>query len=277
MYRALVQGVRDYVIKNGFKGVVLGLSGGIDSALTMAIAVDAIGAELVHAVMMPFRYTSTMSLEDAQAQAASLKVEYTVLPIEAMYEASVDTLSTQFTGLAMDKTEENIQARCRGLLLMAISNKKSYLVLTTGNKSEMAVGYATLYGDMAGGFDVLKDVSKTWVYRLSNYRNILSPAIPERVIARAPSAELAPNQTDQDSLPPYNELDKILELYIEHELSAHDIVERGFDKQVVERVLRLVDLNEYKRRQAPVGVRVTQKGFGKDRRYPLTSRWRIGD
>jgi NAD+ synthase (glutamine-hydrolysing) len=275
VYRALVLGVRDYVIKNGFKGVVLGLSGGIDSALTLAIAVDALGAERVEAIMMPFRYTSSMSLEDAQQEAQLLNVAYKILSIEKMYDAAVATLDDEFKNRAKDKTEENIQARCRGMLLMAISNKKSYLVLTTGNKSEMAVGYATLYGDMAGGFDVLKDVSKTWVYRLAHYRNKIKPVIPDRVITRAPSAELAPNQTDQDSLPPYDVLDAILELYIEQDMSVPDILARGFNEEVVKKVVRMVDVNEYKRRQAPVGVRITQKGFGKDRRYPITSGWRL--
>jgi NAD+ synthase (glutamine-hydrolysing) len=275
IYRALVLGVRDYVLKNEFKGVVLGLSGGIDSALTLAIAVDALGADKVDAIMMPFHYTAAMSLEDAQLQAQTLNVNYKVLPIEKMYDAALATLSGEFKNTKQDKTEENIQARCRGMLLMAVSNKKGYLVLTTGNKSEMSVGYATLYGDMAGGFDVLKDVYKTWVYRLATYRNKMSAIIPERVITRAPSAELAPNQKDQDSLPPYEVLDSILELYIEHDLSVPEIIAHGFDVEVVKKVARLVDLNEYKRRQAPVGVRITQKGFGKDRRYPITSGWRL--
>lgn len=275
IYRALVLGVRDYVIKNNFKGVVLGLSGGIDSALTLAVAVDALGPERVEAVMMPFYYTSAMSLEDAQAQAQTMGVNYKVLPIDHIYEAVTATLQEEFEGTEADKTEENIQARCRGMLLMAISNKKSFLVLTTGNKSEMAVGYATLYGDMAGGFDVLKDVSKTWVYRLAHYRNKIVAVIPERVITRAPSAELAPNQTDQDSLPPYDVLDAILELYVEQDMSVMDIVARGFSEAIVKKVARMVDLNEYKRRQAPVGVRITQKGFGKDRRFPITSGWRL--
>ncbi len=277
VYEALVSGVRDYVDKNGFPGVVLGLSGGIDSALTLAVAVDALGAARVEAVMMPFRYTSQMSLEDAADQAGRLGVRYRVLPIEPMYEAFMATLSREFEGLAADKTEENLQARIRGVLLMAISNKHGSLVLTTGNKSEMAVGYSTLYGDMAGGFDVLKDVPKTLVFRLASYRNALSPVIPTRVIERPPSAELAPGQKDQDSLPPYDELDQILERYIERDQSQEAIVAAGFERATVARVIRMVDLNEYKRRQAPIGVRITQRGFGRDRRYPITSRWKAGD
>ncbi|TWC27055.1 NAD+ synthase (glutamine-hydrolysing) [Pseudomonas sp. SJZ079] len=277
VYQALVIGVRDYVRKNGFKGVLLGLSGGIDSALTLAVAVDALGAECVEAVMMPYRYTAQISLEDAEAEAKALGVTYRVLPIAPMVEAFMGTLAPVFEGMARDTTEENLQARCRGTLLMAMSNKKGYLVLTTGNKSEMAVGYATLYGDMAGGFDVLKDVPKTLVFRLCEYRNTLSRVIPQRVIDRPPSAELAPDQKDEDSLPPYPVLDEILKLYIEHDLSADAIIAEGFDEDMVKRVLRLVDLNEYKRRQAAVGVRVTQRGFGRDRRYPITSGWRIGD
>ncbi|SDG50657.1 NAD+ synthase (glutamine-hydrolysing) [Pseudomonas benzenivorans] len=277
VYQALVMGVRDYVRKNGFKGVLLGLSGGIDSALTLAVAVDALGAERVEAVMMPYRYTAQISLEDAEAEAHALGVTYRVLPIAAMVEAFMGTLAPVFAGMPRDTTEENLQARCRGTLLMAISNKKGYLVLTTGNKSEMAVGYATLYGDMAGGFDVLKDVPKTLVFRLCEYRNSLGAVIPQRVIDRPPSAELAPDQKDEDSLPPYPVLDEILKLYIEYDLSADAIIAEGFDEDTVKRVLRLVDLNEYKRRQAAVGIRVTQRGFGRDRRYPITSGWRIGD
>jgi NAD+ synthase (glutamine-hydrolysing) len=276
-YRALVLGVRDYVQKNGFKGVLLGLSGGIDSALTLAVAVDALGADCVEAVMMPYHYTAQISLEDAEAEAHALGVTYRVLPIAPMVETFMSTLAPVFAGLGRDTTEENLQARCRGTLLMAISNKKGYLVLTTGNKSEMAVGYATLYGDMAGGFDVLKDVPKTLVFRLCEYRNTLGAVIPQRVIDRPPSAELAPDQKDEDSLPPYPVLDEILKLYIEFDLSADAIIAEGFDGDTVRRVLRLVDLNEYKRRQAAVGVRVTQRGFGRDRRYPITSGWRIGD
>lgn len=271
VYEALVLGVRDYVEKNGFSGVVLGLSGGIDSALTLAIAVDALGNERVEALMMPSRYTAAMSLEDAQTQAKTLGVNYRVISIESVYGAFLDSLSEEFAGYAPDASEENIQARCRGVLLMAISNKKRKMVLTTGNKSEMAVGYATLYGDMAGGFDVLKDVHKTLVYRLAAYRNSIAPVIPERVIERAPSAELAPDQTDQDSLPPYAELDAILERYIEHDMSADEIVAAGYDAATVRRVIGMVDRNEYKRRQAAPGVRISRRAFGKDRRYPITS------
>jgi NAD+ synthase (glutamine-hydrolysing) len=276
IYDALVVGVRDYINKNGFKGVVLGLSGGIDSALTLAIAVDALGAGRVEAVMMPFKYTSTMSLEDAEQEAKTLGVRYSVLPIEPMFDAFSAALSEEFSGLPADKTEENMQARIRGVLLMSISNKKGYLVLTTGNKSEMAVGYSTLYGDMAGGFDVLKDVSKQRVFALSRYRNTVAPAIPQRVIDRPPSAELAPDQKDEDSLPPYEILDQILEHYIERDASAEAIIAMGFDRDVVVRVVRMVDINEYKRRQAPIGTRVTQRGFGRDRRYPITNRWEAG-
>jgi NAD+ synthase (glutamine-hydrolysing) len=277
IYHALVTGVRDYVTKNKFRGVVLGLSGGIDSALTLAIAVDALGADHVEAVMMPFHYTASMSVEDAADEAKRLGVRYRNISIASMVEASLQSLSQEFAGLLADKTEENIQARCRGLLLMAISNKKGYLVLTTGNKSEMAVGYCTLYGDMVGGFAVLKDVTKTRVYELANYRNTISAVIPQRVIDRAPSAELAPNQKDQDSLPPYEILDQILELYVEQDCSLREIVAKGFDEATVRRVICMIDFNEYKRRQAPVGVRITQRGFGRDRRYPITSGWEVDD
>jgi len=271
VYQALVLAVRDYVTKNGFHGAVLGLSGGIDSALTLAIAVDALGADKVQAIMMPFRYTSSMSVEDAREEAELLGVEYNTISIEPMFATFMDALTPLFEGTARDTTEENLQARCRGVLLMAVSNKKRRLVLTTGNKSEMAVGYATLYGDMAGGFDVLKDVPKTLVYRLSEYRNSLGPAIPQRVIDRPPSAELAPDQVDQDSLPPYDELDTILELYVEQDRSIEEIVAAGFQEAIVRKVIRLVDLNEYKRRQAATGPRITPRNFGKDRRYPITS------
>ena len=276
VYDALVMGVRDYVNKNGFKGIVLGLSGGIDSGLTLAVATDALGPERVQAVMMPYRYTSEMSLADAEEEAHLLGVDYKVLPIEPMFNAFMDTLVNEFQGHGKDTTEENLQSRSRGVLLMAISNKKGYLVLTTGNKSEMSVGYATLYGDMAGGFNVLKDVPKTLVFELSRYRNTLGYVIPQRVIDRPPSAELAPDQVDEDSLPPYDELDTILELYVEKDHSAEDIVAQGFDKDTVYRVLRLVDINEFKRRQAPIGVRITPRGFGRDRRYPITSGWKPG-
>jgi NAD+ synthase (glutamine-hydrolysing) len=277
VYQALVIGIRDYVNKNRFPGVVLGLSGGIDSALTLALAVDALGAQRVEAVMMPFRYTSDLSKNDAAEEASRLGVRYRSISIEPMYEAFMAGLADEFVGMKRDATEENLQARCRGVLLMAISNKKGYLVLTTGNKSEMAVGYSTLYGDMAGGFDALKDVPKTLVFALSRYRNSISPVIPETVITRPPSAELAPDQKDEDSLPPYDILDQILALYIEEDLSAEAIIARGFNREQVERVVRLVDINEYKRRQAPIGVRISKRGFGRDRRYPITSGWRLGD
>lgn len=276
-YDALVLGVRDYVNKNRFKGVVLGLSGGIDSALTLAIACDAIGAERVEAVMMPFRYTSDMSKDDAAEEADILGVKYRSIDIEPMYNAFLSSLESAFENTKPDATEENIQARSRGVLLMALSNKLGYLVLTTGNKSEMSVGYATLYGDMAGGLDVLKDVPKMMVFELSKYRNTLGYVIPERVISRPPSAELAPDQKDEDSLPPYEILDQILELYIEQDLSHDDIISRGFEAEQVRHVLRLVDLNEYKRRQAPIGIRISERAFGRDRRYPITNAWHIGE
>ena len=276
IYQALVLGVRDYVNKNGFKGVLLGLSGGIDSGLTLPIAVDALGKDRVEAVMMPFKYTSQMSLQDAEDEALRLGVKYSVLPIEPMYDAFMHTLADEFEGTKVDTTEENLQSRCRGVMLMAMSNKKGYMVLTTGNKSEMAVGYATLYGDMAGGYGVLKDVFKTLVFELSKYRNTIEEVIPPRVISRPPSAELAPDQVDEDSLPPYEILDEILRLYIEEDQSAQAIIANGFEADAVNRVIRLVDVNEYKRRQAPVGVRLTQRGFGRDRRYPITNGWRAG-
>ena len=274
VWQALVLGVRDYVEKNGFPGVVLGLSGGIDSAVTLAVAVDALGSERVHAVMMPFKYTADMSIEDAGEQAAAMAVEYDIISIEPIYEAFMAGLSAQFEGLSADTTEENLQARCRGVLLMSISNKKHRLVLTTGNKSELAVGYSTLYGDMAGGFDALKDCPKMLVYALAQYRNTLGYCIPQRVIDRPPSAELAPDQTDQDNLPPYEKLDEIIERYVEDDQSPEQIVAAGFSENDVERVVRLIDLNEYKRRQAPVGVRITTRGFGRDRRYPISWAWR---
>ena len=273
-YKALVLGVRDYVTKNGFHGAVLGLSGGIDSALTLAIAVDALGSESVEAVLMPSRYTASMSNEDALEEARLLGVKSQVIPIEPAVDAFSGMLAECFRGMAPDTTEENLQARCRGVVLMAISNKKRKLLLTTGNKSEMSVGYATLYGDMAGGFAPLKDVPKMLVYRLAEYRNSLSEVIPRRVFERAPSAELAPNQVDQDSLPPYPVLDAILALYVEQDRSIAEIVAAGFEPEVVKRVVGLVNQNEYKRRQAPPGVRITAKAFGRDRRYPMTSGFR---
>jgi NAD+ synthase (glutamine-hydrolysing) len=274
VYNALVLGVRDYVRKHAFPGVVMGLSGGVDSALTLAIAVDALGHEQVQAVMMPSRYTSPMSLADAKAQAETLKVKYSVLSIENMFEATLATLKGEFAGRAADATEENIQSRCRMLLLMGISNKTGRMLLTTGNKSEMAVGYATLYGDMAGGFAPIKDCNKLLVYRLANYRNSRSAVIPQRVIERAPSAELRHEQKDSDSLPPYEVLDPILEAFIEEDSSVDEIVARGFDRATVARVLDLVKRNEYKRRQTPPGVRVSRRAFGRDWRYPITSGYR---
>jgi NAD+ synthase (glutamine-hydrolysing) len=271
VYSALVMGVRDYVHKHGFPGVVMGLSGGVDSALTLAIAIDALGKERVQAVMMPSRYTSSMSLEDARGQAQMLGVKYSVLSIEDMFETTLATLKDEFAGRTPDATEENIQSRCRMLLLMGLSNKTGRMLLTTGNKSEMAVGYATLYGDMAGGFAPIKDCSKLLVYRLAHYRNSQGRVIPERVIERAPSAELRHEQKDSDSLPPYEVLDAILEAFIEEDLSVDEIEARGFDRTTIGRVLDLVKRNEYKRRQAPPGVRVSRRAFGRDWRYPITS------
>jgi len=272
VYKALVTGVRDYINKNGFRGGVVGLSGGIDSALTLAIAVDALGAERVEAVMMPSRYTAQISRDDARAEAEALGVKYSELPIGAITDAAEAALATEFVGLEPDVTEENIQARARGLLLMAIANKKRTIVLTTGNKSEMAVGYATLYGDMVGGFAVIKDVPKMLVYRLSEYRNLQGRVIPERVLTRAPSAELKPDQTDQDLLPPYPLLDAILEMYVEQDRSTGEIVAAlDVDRGTVERIVTMVNRSEYKRRQAPPGVRISKRAFGRDRRYPITS------
>ncbi|GMR20047.1 MAG: NAD+ synthase [Gammaproteobacteria bacterium] len=271
IYQALILGVRDYVEKNGFPGVIIGLSGGIDSALTLIIAVDALGSERVEVIMMPSRHTSDMSVEDAKKQASALGVQYHVVSIEPMYESFIKSLSELFVGKAADTTEENIQARIRGTLLMAQSNKSGKMVLTTGNKSEMAVGYATLYGDMAGGFAAIKDLPKTLVYRLAHYRNTLSEAIPRRVIERPPSAELAPGQKDTDALPEYDVLDEILARYIEQDQCVEDIVAAGFDVEIVSKVTRMVDVNEYKRRQAAPGVRISERAFGRDRRYPITS------
>jgi len=271
VYHALVLGTRDYVEKNGFPGVVLGLSGGVDSALTLAVAVDALGPERVHVVMMPSRYTSTMSRDDATEQAKLLGVRIDTLSIEPMFEATLGVLHDLFEGLPPDATEENIQARCRGVLLMAISNKQGKMLLTTGNKSEMAVGYATLYGDMAGGFAPLKDCTKTLVYHLARYRNGLGRVIPERVITRAPTAELRYEQKDSDSLPPYDVLDPILEAFIEKDFSVDQIEALGFERATVVRVLQMVKRAEYKRRQAPPGVRVSNRAFGRDWRYPITS------
>jgi NAD+ synthase (glutamine-hydrolysing) len=271
VYQALLLGVRDYIQKNHFEGAVIGLSGGIDSALALAIAVDALGPDKVEAVMMPSRYTAGISLEDARAEAQALGVEYHEISIEPVFNAFLAALAESFAGLPEDTTEENIQARCRGVILMALSNKKGRIVLTTGNKSEMSVGYATLYGDMAGGFAPIKDVPKLLVYRLADYRNSLGGVIPRRVLERPPSAELAPDQKDQDSLPPYEVLDPILERYIEQDRSIEEIVADGFNADVVSRVVRMVDRNEYKRRQAPPGIRISRRAFGRDRRYPITS------
>jgi NAD+ synthase (glutamine-hydrolysing) len=273
-YQALVLGVRDYVTKNRFPGVIIGLSGGVDSALVLAIAVDALGADKVRAVMMASRYTADISWMDASELAKNLGVQYDEIPISGPVDALEESLAGQFKGLKVDATEENIQARIRGTLLMALSNKTGRLVLTTGNKSEMAVGYCTLYGDMAGGFAVIKDIAKTLVYRLCDYRNSIKPVIPERILTRAPSAELRPDQTDQDSLPSYEVLDGIVERYMEQNQSIAAIIAAGFDAESVEKVTRLIKLNEYKRRQAPPGVRVTTRAFGRDWRYPITSQFR---
>ncbi len=272
VYQALTLGLADYVAKNRFPGVVLGLSGGVDSALTLAIAVDALGADKVHAVLMPSEFTANISVDDAIDMAKRLGVKYSILPIGPLFEGFKATLAPEFAGLPFDTTEENLQARIRGMLLMALSNKFGSMVLTTGNKSEMAVGYCTLYGDMAGGFALLKDVFKTLVYRLCAYRNGLSPVIPERIITRPPSAELRADQTDQDSLPDYAVLDAIVAAYVEQDLGRADILAMGFAPADVTRVLKLIDSNEYKRRQSPVGVRISHKNFGKDRRYPITAK-----
>ena len=274
VYQALVLGVRDYVNKNGFPGILLGLSGGIDSALTLAVASDALGADRVKAVMMPSQYTADMSREDACAEADALKVRYVEIAIKPLFDVFQQTLADEFKGLKEDTTEENLQSRIRGVLLMAMSNKTGAIVLTTGNKSEMGTGYATLYGDMAGGFAVLKDINKLMVYRLSNYRNTLSPVIPQRVIDRPPSAELRPDQKDQDSLPPYEILDAIMEAYVENDQSPRDIIAKGYARADVERVVKLIHISEYKRRQSPVGIRITARGFGKDWRYPITNKFR---
>jgi len=274
VYAALTLGVRDYVTKNGFPGVLLGLSGGIDSALTLAIAADALGVENVRAFMLPSQYTALMSREDARAEAKALGVRYAEIPINGIFDAFLASLSAEFVGLSQDTAEENLQSRIRGTLLMALSNKTGAIVLTTGNKSEMGTGYATLYGDMAGGFCVLKDIDKMLVYRLARYRNSIAPVIPQRVIDRAPSAELRPQQTDQDSLPPYPVLDAILEAYVENDMSPAEIVGRGFSTDEVARVTGMIRTSEYKRRQAPIGVRITSRSFGKDWRYPITNRFR---
>ncbi len=277
MYQALVVGLRDYVYHSGFSGVIVGLSGGIDSALTLCIAVDALGADKVYAVMMPYEYTSKISLEDAQAQARRLNVSYTVCPIFDAVEGIRHTLAPLFNQSPADTTEENIQARARGVILMALSNKFGHLVITTGNKSELAVGYSTLYGDMAGGFDVLKDVYKSQVYNLANYRNRLedTPVIPERVITRPPSAELRPDQKDQDSLPDYEILDDILAAYIDEDMGYQEIIDKGFDADMVTKIIKMVDNSEYKRLQAPIGTKISHKAFGRERRYPLVNKWSV--
>ncbi|RNC78649.1 NAD+ synthase [Piscirickettsia salmonis] len=272
IYKAITLGLRDYVRKNNFNGVVLGLSGGIDSALSLAIAVDALGAEAVEAIMLPSEYTSQISLDDARAQAQMLGVNYHVLPITDSYQALQQALVPALgEGRPFGVTDENLQARSRGVLLMAVSNATGKMLLTTGNKSEMAVGYATLYGDMCGGYNALKDVLKTRVFKLAHYRNTLSLAIPERVISRPPSAELAPNQKDEDSLPPYEVLDQIIERYVDYDQSAVDIISAGFNDVDVKRILRLIGQNEYKRRQSAPGPRISQRAFTRERRYPLTS------
>jgi NAD+ synthase (glutamine-hydrolysing) len=274
VYSALVLGVRDYLGKNGFPGAIIGLSGGVDSALTLAIAVDALGPERVRAVMMPSPYTADISWIDARDMAARVGVRYDELPIAPCFDAFLATLEGEFKGRAPDTTEENLQARIRGTLLMALSNKFGSIVLTTGNKSEMAVGYSTLYGDLAGGFAVIKDIAKTLVYRLCTYRNGIAPVIPERIITRAPSAELRPDQKDQDSLPPYDQLDGIVQMYMEQDRRVDEIVAAGYPREAVEKVVRLMRISEYKRRQAPVGIRVTARAFGRDWRYPITSKFR---
>jgi NAD+ synthetase len=273
VYEALKLGVRDYLGKNGFPGAIIGLSGGIDSALTLCVAVDALGAERVRAVMMPSPYTAQMSVDDSRDMVRRLGVRYDEIAIEPAMRTFAEILAPQFIGTAPDTTEENLQARIRGMILMALSNKTGAIVLTTGNKSEMAVGYATLYGDMAGGFAVIKDVFKTFVYRLCRYRNALSAVIPENIMTRPPSAELKPGQTDQDTLPSYETLDAIIEAYMERDLSPRQIVALGHAEADVRRVVGMLKRNEYKRRQSPVGIRISRRGFGKDWRYPITSRY----
>ena len=270
-YQALVTATHDYIEKNHFPGALIGLSGGIDSALTLTIAVDAIGKDRVHAILMPSRYTAQYSIDDAKILAENMGVHYSIISIEPAFEAFLKIMQNEFAGTEIDNAEENMQARCRAVILMALSNKFGKLVLTTGNKSEMAVGYATLYGDMAGGFAVLKDVYKTIVYNLANYRNQIQAVIPERIIDRPPSAELRLEQTDQDTLPAYPILDEIIKQYVEQDRSIADIVSTGYNKETVEQVIMMIDKNEYKRRQAPPGVKITTRAFGRDRRYPITS------
>ncbi|MEX2524967.1 MAG: NAD+ synthase [Gammaproteobacteria bacterium] len=274
IYRCLILGIQDYARKNGFHGAVIGLSGGIDSALTLCLAADALGSDVVEALLMPSRYTSDMSMEDSIELSGDLGVHYDVIPIEKPFDAFLEALAPVFGDRPVDVTEENIQARCRGILLMAVSNKMGKLVLATGNKSELSVGYATLYGDMAGGFAPLKDLSKTMVTRLCEWRNQQTAVIPRRIIERPPSAELAPDQKDEDSLPPYDILDPVLERYIELDQSPGEIIEAGYDRETVLKVTRMVDRNEYKRRQAAPGIKISKRAFGRDRRYPITSGYR---
>lgn len=278
IYQSLVMATRDYVQRSGFPGVILGLSGGIDSALTLAIAVDALGADKVQAVMMPYTYTAQISVEDAAAQAKNMGVTFGIAEINPVVSGFMQVLFPFFGNVPVDATEENLQARSRGTLLMALSNKFGNLVLATGNKSELAVGYCTLYGDMVGGYAVLKDVYKTIVFELAKYRNSISetPVIPERVITRPPSAELRPDQVDQDSLPAYDILDAILYSYIEEDMSQDDIIAKGFDAEVVKKVIRLVDINEYKRRQGAIGPRISSRSYGRERRYPIVNGWKAG-
>lgn len=273
IYQALVLGVRDYIEKNNFSGAIIGLSGGADSALMLAIAVDAIGAERVQGILMPSRFTADMSIDDAIEEANRLGVHHETISIEPMFEAFLTGLSPIFKDIPRDSTEENIQARIRGILLMALSNKFGSIVLTTGNKSEMSVGYATLYGDMAGGFAALKDIPKTLVYKLIEYRNTVNEVIPERVITRPPSAELSEDQKDQDTLPAYDILDAIIDLYVDQDQDPEYIIEQGFDRETVIRIAKMIQRNEYKRRQAPPGIRISERAYGKDRRYPITSKY----
>ncbi|MEI6845611.1 MAG: NAD(+) synthase, partial [Candidatus Firestonebacteria bacterium] len=273
VYRALVLGTKDYVLKNGFKKVVLGLSGGIDSAIVAAIAADALGKENVTGVFMPTRYSSKESLKDAEELAKGLGINLKIISVENMFRNYLDLLTPHFAGIKPDITEENLQARIRGNIMMALSNKFGWLVLTTGNKSEMSTGYATLYGDMAGGFAVIKDVPKMLVYQISRYRNSVSGVIPDNVLTKAPTAELRSNQKDSDSLPEYAELDPILKLYVEDDFDTRQIIAKGNKKETVEKVARLVDLSEYKRRQSPPGLKITPKAFGRDRRMPITNKY----
>jgi len=276
VYRALTLGVNDYVTKNGFSKVVIGISGGIDSAFTALVAMDALGKENVVGVFMPSQYTSRASEEDTQLLAKTMGIKLLVVPIKDVFQTYLKMFSKEFKGRAPDTTEENLQARIRGNILMALSNKFGWLVLTTGNKSELSVGYATLYGDMAGGFAVIKDVPKTLVYELANYRNGLEkkPIIPARMFKRPPSAELKPGQTDQDTLPPYPVLDPIVVAYVEEDVGYDELLLMGFDRKTVDKVVRMVDASEYKRRQAPIGIKITSRAFGKDRRVPITNHYK---